>query len=94
MLSPTERTHDEEARLDHRLEDIEDPTVQESIECVFAHQLDDGLEGFFDDDAISDEICQDEWNMAEEGQSLPSPSSSTNHFRFLDSSASRSRAAP
>ena len=94
VQSPTERTHDEEARLEHRLEDIEDPTVQESIECVFAHQLDDGLEGFFDDDDdANDESCQDEWNKAEEGQSLPSPSSSTNHFRFLDSSASRSRAS-
>ena len=94
VQSPSACTHDEEARLQHRLEDIEDPTVQESIECVFAHQLDDGLEGFFDDDDINNDesSCQDEWNMAEEGRSLPSPSSSTkNFFRFVDSPSRSSR---
>jgi len=53
-------THDEEARLQHRLDDIDDPTVQESIECVFAHQLEDGLVGFFDDDDDDDEEEEEE----------------------------------
>lgn len=98
VQSPTELTHDEEARLEHRLEDIEDPTVQESIECVFAHQLDDGLEGFFDDanDGDSQESIERERDtnafQADEGQRIPSPfSSRANSFRFLDSANSTSR---
>jgi len=60
-------THDEEARLQHRLDDIDDPTVQESIECVFAHQLEDGLVGFFDDDDDDDEEEEEDWDDYKSG---------------------------
>ena len=96
VQSPTELTHDEEARLYRKLDDIEDPTVQESIECVFAHQLDDGLEGFFDDDVDEDyeesiEIGNTSVFHTDEGTKIPSPSSSrTNSFRSMEST-SRSR---
>ena len=72
--------------------------MQESIECVFAHQLNDGLEGFFDDDENDDyeesiERGEDTNTFhADEGQRIPSPiSSMANSFRFLHSATSTSR---
>ena len=52
------RMYDEQAQPEKLINICEDPTIQESIECVFEHQLKDGLEMNVEED---DESCQDDF---------------------------------